>query len=66
VINRVQRGQGTLGKLTSDETVYNNLNQASVNLNQAAQDARKLMDQTRRLIEDIQKNPRKYFKFSVL
>jgi phospholipid/cholesterol/gamma-HCH transport system substrate-binding protein len=65
VMGRVQRGEGTLGKLTADETLYNNLNQASVNLNRATQDARKLTEQTSKLIEDIQKNPRKYFKFSV-
>lgn len=65
VMARVQRGEGTLGKLAQDETLYNNLNQASVNLNQTISETRKVTDEARNLLLQIQKDPRKYFNFSV-
>jgi phospholipid/cholesterol/gamma-HCH transport system substrate-binding protein len=65
VMARVQRGEGTLGKLAQDETLYNNLNQASVNLNQTVVETRKVTDEARNLLLQIQKDPRKYFNFSV-
>ncbi|MBW3630612.1 MAG: MCE family protein [Gemmatimonadetes bacterium] len=51
VIGRLERGEGTLGKLTSDEQLYNNLNATVNNLNA--------------LITDIQQNPRKYISVTV-
>jgi phospholipid/cholesterol/gamma-HCH transport system substrate-binding protein len=51
VIGRLERGEGTLGKLTSDEQLYNNLNATVNNLNA--------------LITDIQQNPKKYIDVSV-
>ena len=51
VMGRIDRGEGTLGKLTTDETLYNNLNTAATNLAQ--------------LSEDIRANPRKYLSVSV-
>lgn len=65
VVSRVQSGQGTLGKLATDETLYNDLNQASVNLNQTITETRKVTDEARNLLLQIQKDPRRYFKFSV-
>jgi phospholipid/cholesterol/gamma-HCH transport system substrate-binding protein len=65
VMSRVQRGEGTLGKLAQDETLYNNLNQASVNLNQTILETRKVTDEARNLMLQIQKDPRRYFNFSV-
>lgn len=51
VMARLQAGQGTLGMLTRDSTLYVETTATMVEL--------------RKLIADIQVNPRKYFKFSV-
>ncbi len=51
VISGIQEGKGSLGKLTQDEQLYNNLNTASDNLN--------------KLIEDLKANPKRYLNFSV-
>lgn len=48
---RVERGDGTLGKLVRDEKLYAELNQSVQSIQQ--------------LIADVKANPRKYFKFSV-
>jgi phospholipid/cholesterol/gamma-HCH transport system substrate-binding protein len=41
VMARIDRGEGTLGKLTKDDSLYNNLNAAAVNLSKLAEDVRK-------------------------
>jgi phospholipid/cholesterol/gamma-HCH transport system substrate-binding protein len=51
VMGRVERGEGTLGKLSRDDALYTNLNSAVTNLNQ--------------LTTDIRANPRKYLSVSV-
>ncbi len=51
IMGRLQAGQGTLGMLTKDSTLYKETTATMVEL--------------RKLIADIQVNPRKYFKFSV-
>jgi phospholipid/cholesterol/gamma-HCH transport system substrate-binding protein len=51
VLSRIQNGQGTLGLLSKDPAAYN--------------ETIETMQELRRLIADIQMNPRKYFKFSV-
>ncbi|HSB55752.1 MAG TPA: MlaD family protein [Gemmatimonadales bacterium] len=50
-LTRLQQGQGTLGLLSKDPALYN--------------ETIETMQELRRLIADIQMNPRKYFKFSV-
>jgi phospholipid/cholesterol/gamma-HCH transport system substrate-binding protein len=51
VAGRIERGEGTLGKLSADDALYTNLNSAVANLNQ--------------LTTDIRANPRKYLSVSV-
>jgi phospholipid/cholesterol/gamma-HCH transport system substrate-binding protein len=51
VMGRLAQGRGTLGMLSQDSTLYNETTATVVEL--------------RKLIADIQANPRKYFKFSV-
>jgi phospholipid/cholesterol/gamma-HCH transport system substrate-binding protein len=51
ILGRIDAGQGTLGMLSRDSALYNETTET--------------MRELHRLIEDIQANPRKYFKFSV-
>jgi phospholipid/cholesterol/gamma-HCH transport system substrate-binding protein len=51
VVGRMDRGEGTLGKLSRDDALYNNLNTAVTNL--------------ATLTEEIRANPRKYLSVSV-
>ncbi|PZQ77751.1 MAG: MCE family protein [Flavobacterium johnsoniae] len=51
IINDVQSGKGSLGKLLKDEGMYNNLEGASLELKQ--------------LLADLKNNPKRYVHFSV-
>jgi phospholipid/cholesterol/gamma-HCH transport system substrate-binding protein len=51
VLARMERGEGTLGRLSADDSLYLSLNQAAANLNQ--------------LIEDVRREPRRYLNVSV-
>lgn len=51
VATKVERGDGTLGKLVNEEALYRDLNASVASL--------------RALIADIQKNPKDYFRFSI-
>lgn len=51
IIAGIQNGEGSLGKLTKDDQLYNNLNESSANLNN--------------LILDLKANPKRYLNFSV-
>lgn len=51
VITGIQNGEGSLGKLTKDEELYQNLNKTAENLNA--------------LVEDMKANPKRYVNFSV-
>jgi phospholipid/cholesterol/gamma-HCH transport system substrate-binding protein len=57
VLARMERGEGTLGRLSKDETLYVNANEAVVNLN-------KTIQEMKLLTEDIRKQPRRYLKLS--
>jgi phospholipid/cholesterol/gamma-HCH transport system substrate-binding protein len=51
VANKVDRGQGSLGRMVNDDKLYADLATSAKSL--------------RSLIEDVRANPQKYFKFSV-
>lgn len=51
VAAKLDRGEGSLGRLVNDDRLYTDLNTS--------------VKQLRTLIDDMKKNPRKYFKFSV-
>jgi phospholipid/cholesterol/gamma-HCH transport system substrate-binding protein len=58
ILGRIERGEGTFGKLSKDDSLYVNANEAVVNMNQTIQEMR-------RLTEDIRKQPKRYLKLSV-
>jgi len=58
VLVRMDRGEGTLGKLSTDETLYKNAAEATANLNKAAVELNKLL-------ADFQAHPRKYINLKV-
>lgn len=51
ILGRIEHGQGTLGRLSTDDALYDNLNAAAANM--------------RLLAEDIRKNPKRYINVSV-
>lgn len=51
VMQRIEAGEGTLGRLTTDESLYDNLNATAVEL--------------RTLAQDIRENPKRYINVSV-
>jgi phospholipid/cholesterol/gamma-HCH transport system substrate-binding protein len=51
VLGRMERGEGTLGRLSTDEALYANLNAAAESLNA--------------LLIDLQENPRRYISLSI-
>ena len=58
VLGRVDRGEGSLGKLTKDEKLYDRLSEAALNMNQASVNLSKLAD-------DIRKDPKRYLSIKV-
>lgn len=58
VLGRVERGEGTLGKLSTDDALYTNLTSAAASMNTAASNVSALAD-------SIQRNPRKYINVRV-
>ena len=58
ILGRIDRGEGTMGKLSKDESLYLNLDRAVANLSQAAVEMKELT-------ADIRKQPKKYLKISV-
>jgi phospholipid/cholesterol/gamma-HCH transport system substrate-binding protein len=51
ILGAISSGRGTFGRLYSDSTLYD--------------DTKALMGSMRRLMAEIEKNPKKYFKFSI-
>lgn len=51
VLGRMERGEGTLGKLSRDSSLYDSLNEAAANVS--------------RLAEDVRKQPKRYLDVSV-
>lgn len=51
IIKTIDQGEGTLGKLTSDDSLYTNLDRTAASMD--------------RLLSDMQKNPRRYVHFSL-
>ena len=58
VLGRVDRGEGSLGKLTKDDKLYERLSEAAANMNQASVNLSKLAD-------DIRKDPKRYLSIKV-
>jgi phospholipid/cholesterol/gamma-HCH transport system substrate-binding protein len=58
IISRIDRGEGTLGKLSTDEELYKNANEAVANLNKATTELNKLL-------VDFQAHPRKYINLKI-
>jgi phospholipid/cholesterol/gamma-HCH transport system substrate-binding protein len=58
VTARAAKGEGSLGKMMTDDELYRSLNQTVNNLNEATLSLN-------RLVDDIQKNPKKYINLKV-
>ena len=58
VMGKIERGEGTLGKMSTDTALYDNLNRAALNISQASENINKLT-------EEIRRDPRRYLKLSV-
>jgi phospholipid/cholesterol/gamma-HCH transport system substrate-binding protein len=58
ILARIDRGEGTLGKLSKDEQLYKNATDASANMNRAAEELQKMM-------ADLRANPRKYINLKI-
>jgi phospholipid/cholesterol/gamma-HCH transport system substrate-binding protein len=58
ILARMDRGEGTLGKLSTDDTLYKNATEASANLNKATVELNKLL-------ADFQAHPRKYINLEI-
>jgi phospholipid/cholesterol/gamma-HCH transport system substrate-binding protein len=58
ILDRIDRGEGTLGKLSTDEELYKNASEAVANLNKATTELNKLL-------VDFQAHPRKYINLKI-
>ena len=58
ILARMDRGEGTLGKLSTDDTLYRNASEATANLNKATVELNKLL-------ADFQAHPKKYINLEI-
>jgi phospholipid/cholesterol/gamma-HCH transport system substrate-binding protein len=58
ILARMDHGEGTLGKLSTDDTLYRNASEATANLNEATQELKKLL-------ADFRAHPRKYINLEI-
>jgi phospholipid/cholesterol/gamma-HCH transport system substrate-binding protein len=58
VLGRIQRGEGTLGKLSKDDALYTNLNHTLESVNATSVEMKNLL-------ADLRANPKRYLKVSV-
>ena len=58
ILARIDRGEGSLGKLTKDEALYDNAAAAAATMKKAA-------EEFERLAADVRADPKKYLKLSV-
>jgi phospholipid/cholesterol/gamma-HCH transport system substrate-binding protein len=58
ILARIDRGEGSLGKLTRDDALYNNASEAAATMKKAA-------EEFARLAADIRAQPKKYLKLSL-
>lgn len=58
VMSRIARGEGTLGRLTKEDALYVNANQAMLSVNETSAEVR-------RLVQDIRLHPKRYINVSV-
>ena len=58
VLARMDRGEGTLGKLSTDDGLYKNASEAAANLNKATVELNKLL-------ADFQAHPKKYINLEI-
>lgn len=58
VLSRVERGEGTLGKMATDDALYANFNKTLESMNSTSKELKDLL-------ADLKANPKKYLKVSV-
>ena len=58
ILARIDRGEGSLGKLTKDDALYNNASEAAATMKKAA-------EEFARLAADVRAEPKKYLKLSL-
>jgi phospholipid/cholesterol/gamma-HCH transport system substrate-binding protein len=58
VLGRIERGEGTLGKMSTDEVLYTNMNKTLESVNATSVELKNLL-------ADLKANPKKYLKVSV-
>lgn len=51
ILDKIKRGEGTMGMLLNNDSLYNNLERASLNLD--------------KLLQDMRENPKRYLHFSI-